>query len=213
VNLRWRLRRLVQDLSGRTDHELVALIQRQLDTVREGAQLALATVHGEQPTAQARRRMTDLEHVGDSHRAELVDLLRRVLAAPMDREDMYRLSRSIDDVLDGLRDLVRELDLLGVAADPLLEAPLEALVAGISALRDAVGRLLSHPAEVAVGALAARKVNVRHEYQVSMARLLTGEPTAQTLRRREVLRRVDIIGLRLGEAANALSDGAMKRCH
>lgn len=213
MRLRRRVRHLVRDLSGRTDHELVTLIQRQLDAAGEGAQLALSTVRGDEKTAEARRRMGDLEHVGDAHRAELVDLLRRVLATPMDREDIYRLSRSIDDVLDNLRDLVRELDLLGVTADPLLEPPLEALVEGIAALRDAVGRLLSNPAEVATGALAARKANIRHQYQLSLARLLTGELTSEMLRRREVLRRVDMVGLRLGEAANALSDGAMKRCH
>jgi hypothetical protein len=213
VRLRRRVRRFVRDLSGRTDRELVALIQRQLDTAREGAQLALATVRGDEMTTRARDRMAQVEHVGDAQRAELVDLLRRVLAAPMDREDIYRLSRSIDDVLDNLRDLVRELDLLGVSADPLLEAPLEAVVTGITALRDAVGRLLSNPAEVARGALAARKANVRQECQLALARLLSGEPTSEMLRRRELLRRVDVVGMRLGEAANALSDGAMKRCH
>jgi hypothetical protein len=48
-----------------------------------------------------------------------------------------------------------------------------------------------------------------------MARLLAddGPVTAATLRRRELLRRVDVIGLRLGEAANALADGAVKRSH
>lgn len=213
MRLRRGVRHLVRDLAGRTDHELVALIQRQLDAARDGAELALATARGDRTTVDARRRMTDLEHVGDAHRAELVELLRRVFAAPMDREDIYRLSRSIDDVLDNLRDLVRELDLLQVSADPLLQAPLEALVEGITALRDAVGWLVSSPQDVALGALAARKANVRHQYQLALARLLTGELTSEMLRRRELLRRVDMVGMRLGEAANALSDGAMKRCH
>ncbi len=213
MRLRRRVRHVLRDLSGRTDRELVALIQGQLDTARQGAQLALATVRGDEHTAEARKRMTNIEHVGDARRAELVDLLRRVLAAPMDREDIYRLSRSIDDVLDNVRDLVRELDLFGVVTDPLLEAPLEALAEGITALRDAVGQLLSNPADVASGALAARKANVRYQYQLSLARLLADEPTSELLRRRELLRRVDVAGLRLCEAANALSDGAMKRCH
>ena len=34
-----------------------------------------------------------------------------VLVTPVDREDLFRLSRSIDDVLDNLRDFVREWDL------------------------------------------------------------------------------------------------------
>ena len=35
-----------------------------------------------------------------------------MLVAPIDREDLFRLSRSIDDVLDNLRDFVREWGLL-----------------------------------------------------------------------------------------------------
>jgi uncharacterized protein len=39
------------------------------------------------------------------------------------------------------------------------------------------------------------------------------EVTTEVLRRRELLRRVDVTGLRLAEAADALSDGAVKRSH
>ncbi|MEU2159319.1 DUF47 family protein [Streptomyces sp. NPDC019396] len=213
MRLRLRIRRLFHDLSGRTDRELVSLVRNQLDAAREGAVLALATVRGQEKTNEARRKMGCIEHAGDAHRGALVDLLQRVIAAPMDREDLNRLSRSVDDVLDGLRDLVRELDLLAVPSDPLLEAPLEALVRGIVALDEAVGRLLTKPADVAIGALAVRKADIRQQYQLALAQLLNGDITVQTLRRQALLRRADVVGLRLAEAANALSDGAMKRCH
>lgn len=36
------------------------------------------------------------------------------------------------------------------------------------------------------------------------------EVTPQMLKRRELLRRLDVVGLRLGEAADALADGAVK---
>jgi hypothetical protein len=50
-------------------------------------------------------------------------------------------------------------------------------------------------------------------YQYETARLFEGEVTAETLKMRELVRRVEIVGTRLGEAADALADGAMKRWH
>jgi hypothetical protein len=44
-----------------------------------------------------------------------------------------------------------------------------------------------------------------------MARVLRGDIDANTMRERELLRRLDVVGLRLGEAADALADGALKR--
>jgi hypothetical protein len=45
-----------------------------------------------------------------------------------------------------------------------------------------------------------------------MAELLHEEEvTMRTLRQRELLRRLDIAGIRLGEAADALTSGALKR--
>ncbi|MEK8145676.1 hypothetical protein NKH18_43240 [Streptomyces sp. M10(2022)] len=37
--------------------------------------------------------------------------------------------------------------------------------------------------------------------------------SAHTLRRRELLRRLDVVGLRLGESAAVLSDAMLKRSH
>jgi hypothetical protein len=170
-------------------------------------------VTGEVDRTDARERMVDVEHEGDEHRRHLVYLLARALAPPMDREDLFRLSRSVDDVLDNLRDLVRELDLFGIEREPLLEEPLEGVEAGVAALRDAVSAIGDEPGASRLHALQARKSDIRPRYQQAMARLLAveGPVTTGTLKRRELLRRVDVIGLRLGEAANALADGAVKR--
>jgi uncharacterized protein len=90
--------------------------------------------------------VVDVEHRGDRARGGFV----HALAPPLDREDLFRVSRSVDDVLDNLRDFARELELFAVS-------------------------------------------------DVAM------------LKRRELLRRLDVVGLRLGEAADALADGAVKR--
>ncbi len=208
-----RIRAVARDLSGRRDRDLIHHLAGQLEATIEGVGLTRRVVSGELAPAAARERMGTIEHAGDEHRRELILELAGALAPPMDRGDLFRLSRSVDDVLDNLRDLVRELDLYEIGAEPLLIEPLTGVEDGVGALRAAVVAIAEEPDRASIHAIEARKSDVRPRYQRAMAQLLVGDGpvTLATLRRREALRRVDVIGLRLGEAADALADGAVKR--
>lgn len=206
-------RRLTRDFTGRTEADLVAGLLGQIDATLRGADVARAAVRGETTAARARAAMSEIEHGGDEWRASVVLILSRSLTSPIDREDLFRLSRSIDDILDNLRDLVRELALFGLGAEPLLEDLLEAVHTGVTVLRTAVAALADRPDTVSRAALQAKKNEIRPRYQVAMAELLSQAVTGGTLKRRELLRRLDVVGLRLGEAADALADGAIKRNH
>jgi predicted phosphate transport protein (TIGR00153 family) len=50
--------------------------------------------------AEAAKKMHDIEHEGDTLAHEIVDLLNRTFITPIDREDIYALSNTLDDVLD-----------------------------------------------------------------------------------------------------------------
>lgn len=209
------VRRILGDLTGRSHRRTIDLLAEQLDATVKGVDLAVDLAARRIAPADARMRMGEVEHEGDSRRAALVAELATTLTTPIDREDLYRVSRSVDDVLDNLRDLVRETDLFGMAGDPADVPALEAVREGLVSLRDAVTGLLGSPARAQEGAMAARKAagRVRREYQTSVAALFRRELRADTLSRRELLRRVDVIGLRLNDAAADLSDALLKRGH
>lgn len=207
------VRRLARDLTGRAEEDIVTGLIGQLDATLDGVTVALRAVRGALPADQAREEMTAIEHRGDQQRGELVTILSRSLTAPIDREDLFRLSRSIDDVLDNLRDLIREQDLFGLGADPLLEDVLGAVQEGVAGLRDAVMTLSADVHGTPRATLAAKKNEIRPRYQNAMADLLSQELSNDVLKRRELLRRLDVVGLRLGEAADALADGSVKRSH
>jgi hypothetical protein len=88
----------------------------------------------------------------------------------------------------------------------------DAVITAIEALRAAVCDL-TEPARVSHSSLAAKKASgeIRRLYQQELARLFKGDVDMEVLKHRELLRRLDIVGLRLGEAADALADGTMKR--
>ena len=204
----------MRDLLGGSGKDIAARLTGQVEATIEGARLALSAVSGELRSDRARELATEVEHRGDDQRAELIALLATSLVTPIDREDLFRLSRSIDDVLDNLRDFLREFDLLRVDCTELFPGVLEAIEDGLQDLAEAIEKLEAAPDEASPGALAAKKKcnRIRYLYQQAVAEVLDEpEVTPQMLKRRELLRRLDVVGLRLGEAADALADGAVKR--
>jgi uncharacterized protein len=210
-----RVRRFGRDLTGRGDQVLIDHLVAQLDATLAGVRDVRAVAAGELTTAAGRERVGRVESVGDDARRALVHELSRTLSSPIDREDLFRVSRSVDDVLDNLRDLAREFDLFGIAGEPLLTDALANVEAGVLALREAVTSLVDAPEHASQRAAEAKKTDVRLSYERAMAALLADgqEVTTELLRRRELLRRADVVGLRLAEAADALADGAVKRSH
>ncbi len=199
---------------GGSGKDIAARLTGQVEATVEGARLARSAVSGELRSDRARELAIEVEHQGDEQRAELVGLLATSLVTPIDREDLFRLSRSIDDVLDNLRDFVREFDLLRVDCSELFPGLLDAIEDGLDNLAEAMEKLEEDPEEASPGALAAKKEcnRIRYLYQQAVAEVLDEpEVTPQMLKRRELLRRLDVVGLRLGEAADALADGAIKR--
>ncbi|MFC0624010.1 DUF47 domain-containing protein [Kribbella deserti] len=209
------MRRFVDDLSGRAQHRAIEALAEQIGAALRGVELTARMTSGELEPAEARALMSVLEHSGDDLRAQLVAELATALTTPIDREDLYRLSRSVDDVLDNLRDLVRETDLYQVKPEPSDLEALHAIGEGLDHLQVAMRKLSRRPAEVTQSTLAARKCagRVRQLYQAALAELFQQELSIWLLKRRELLRRLDVIGLRLGECANALSDAMLKRSH
>ena len=192
---------------------LIATLEQQLNETGAACRLAYDVASGAVTPVDARERMTQIEHKGDRRRAELVRELARVLVAPIDREDLFRLSRSIDDVLDNLRDFVRALDLYEIASSDSFTGPLEAIATAIQDLQTAVRTITSDPNETGQAALAAKKSTneIRRHYDEEVGLLFQGPLSMDVLKRRELLRRLDVVGLRLHEAADALSDAVVKR--
>lgn len=210
-----RLPRFASLLTRRAESQLVHTLTKQLDVALEAAQLSQSVVEGSIDLGKAHEKMSAVEHRGDVKRAELVETLSRALASPIDREDLFRLSRSIDDIVDTLRDFVRESHLYRVGDQTRLSPAIADVTEGIMELREAVEALLGNASMVTEHALSARKSGgaVCRKYQYEIAYLFNEEMSATAMKSRELARRLDIAGSRICEAADAVADGAMKRWH
>jgi uncharacterized protein Yka (UPF0111/DUF47 family) len=170
-------------------------------------------VVGELTPAEARAQMGVVEHLGDKQRAALVAALSASLTTPIDREDLFRMSRYVDDVLDELRDFVRESDLYALPDQATVAPVLDALMEGLETLRHALRQTVNRNSASSSATISAKKSGnrVRQLYQLELAELFRRPLDVELMKRRELLRRIDVVGIRLGEAADALADGIMKR--
>ncbi len=208
---RWT--RLWRDLLGRNDGAFVELLVRQTAIASDAARRLVAAQRERRQPSRVAAEIVELAVAGDDVRSELMTELAHALTTPIDREDLYRLSGSLDDVLDNLRDFAVELDTYGAQPHERFIAPLDALAEGLEALGEAIGRVEHDVAAAARPARAAKKANdARDAFHREMGVLLAGdEATMATLRDRELLRRLDVAGLRLAAAADALISGVLKR--
>jgi uncharacterized protein len=214
MRLHRAFRHVVSDITGRSQQTLGTALAAQVHVASDAVLVARSAAARSRSTENARATIGGLESDGDRHRAELVLALSQTLVTPIDREDLFRLSRSIDDILDDLRDFARELDLFhDEARSELLLPPLDAIHEALGELESAVRQLAKEPAAAMAGSLRAKKRSneIRARYQVALSELYQQPMTQLTLMRRDLLRRLDLVGLRIGEAANALADGGLKR--
>src|SRR5207245_1012070 len=95
-------RRFIELLCQQADLnlELLGLLPRFVEKGVDGKRLA--------------ESMKDVERQADEVRRILIDELTQTYATPFDREDLFALSRSIDDVADAIDEAAFELELYGV---------------------------------------------------------------------------------------------------
>ena len=208
-----RVRRFVRDVLGRSDEATIELVRDQLDTVRQISKLIHTHCHDGGDVADLSGPVEELEAKGDRQRTELTRVLSSSLTTPIDREDIARLSRSIDDVLNNLRDFVREYELYAAPDPDAFVEMFDAIGHAIEVLDTAIAALADGPELIVQAAKDAERASeeIRRAYDKGLADLFEKPVDAALLRQRELFRRLDVVGLRLGEAASTLGDGGLKR--
>jgi predicted phosphate transport protein (TIGR00153 family) len=88
------------------------------------------------------RDIKELEHEGDRLTHDIVSLLNRTFVTPFDRDDMYRLAGSLDDICDHVDEAAGNIASFGVEEiRPAALAQARLIHRAATKLHDAVGRL------------------------------------------------------------------------
>ena len=160
--------------------------------------------------------LTKKEKEADEVRRILIYELNKTFITPFDREDIFALSRAIDDVLDYAYSTLNEMEILKVK-------PTQFMVRIASLLRDAafellqaVDRLGDHPGVASEHAQRAKALENKIEdvYREALADLFHGAEDTKhimkMLKQREVYRHLSNAADRGDEAANVIADIVVK---
>ncbi|MBN1680236.1 MAG: DUF47 family protein [Anaerolineae bacterium] len=168
------------------------------------------------PNKKNAQRVRQLEKQADEVRRILIDELNRTFVTPIDREDIYALSRALDDILDDTWFTINEMDILEVEPNKHLQEMAAELCSGAEEIKLAIDRLAQHPGVASTHVIRARGVknNLETLYAKALADLFCEpkdlENVITMLKLREIYRHLFHAGGRIGDAADIVDDIVVK---
>jgi predicted phosphate transport protein (TIGR00153 family) len=201
-------------LFGKKKNIFIKLIQDQAALTLKGMEALKSYMGGQDPEAAA--NLTRAEKEADEARRILIDELNRTFVTPFDREDIFTLSRTIDDVLDYAYSTVSEMEILKVEPTPFMGRMASLLRDAAYEITMATERLDEHPSVSSEHAQRAKALENRVEdvYREALADLFSGAEdishVVKMLKLREVYRHLSNASDRGDEAANTIADIVVK---
>ncbi len=178
--------------------------------------LSILLEYFENPGFQLEEDLRMKEKEADGVRSMLISDLNHSFITPFDREDLFNLSRAIDDILDYVRSTVSQLTIFQVKTTPYMFQMALLLKDASFEISQAVQRLQDYPDVAAEHAKKAKKLEneVEDVYRHALAELFDNikdiSDIGPTLKHREVYRHLSNAADRGDEAANILDDIIMK---
>ena len=166
----------------------------------------------ENATQENANMVRKIEREADELRRILIEELDSTFITPLDREDIYALSRAIDDVVDYANTTVDEMEIYDVKSDQHIKDMVNILRKAARELDDAVKILKDYPKIASEHAVKAKAYENQMEkaYHVALADLFKGTDTVYMLKMREIYRHLSNAADRGDEAANIISSIVMK---
>jgi predicted phosphate transport protein (TIGR00153 family) len=94
----------------------------------EGARLLHDMLKNPVDLAPRIAKLQEVEHRGDEMTHDIIRMLNKTFITPFDREDIHRLTSSLDDVLDFVNAAAVRMSLYRITAPPPVAADLAALI-------------------------------------------------------------------------------------
>jgi len=198
----------------RRQDKFITLMHNQAKLTLEGMDAFKAYLDAPNPNTSELIRQKEKQ--ADEARRIFIDELNRTFVTPFDREDLFALSRTIDDVLDYAYSTVSEMEILKVEPTPYIQRMASLLRDAANELLLAVERLEDHPNVAGEHAQRAKALENRVEdvYREALADLFSGaediKHVMKMLKLREVYRHLSNAADRGDEAANLIADIIVK---
>ena len=196
-------------------NRFIELLIKQAEYTVEGLQAL--TKYMQNPDDALAQHVSAVEKEADEVRRILIDELNRTFVTPIDREDIFALSRLVDDVLDYANTTIEEMAMLDIETNRYLQRITSLLGDAAVEILRGVERLEEHPNVAVDHAVRAKALENRVEtvYREAIADLFSMprdvEHVVEMLKLREVYRHLSNAADRGDEAANVIGDIVVKQ--
>jgi uncharacterized protein Yka (UPF0111/DUF47 family) len=185
--------------------DVLGLLCDQAAVTVDGMDALVAWARGEPGAAE---RVREREHAADDRKRELRRALTVAFSTPFDAEDLYVMSERLDSVMNGVKDAVRESEVMATPPDEAVGRMVELIAEGVRHLAEAFARLgrgerrsAPSPTDAADAAVASQR-RLEKVYRTGMSALLGDADLRTMMARRELYRRFARISEDLTEAAD-----------
>jgi uncharacterized protein len=197
------------------ENKFITLINQQTSVTLEGINCLLDYLTN--PSSESADKVTQKEKQADEVRRILIYELNRTFVTPFDREDIFSLSRAIDDVMDYAYSTVNEMEILKVKPTTYMQQMATLVRDAATELHLAIERIEQHPGVASEHTQRAKALENRVEgvYREALADLFNGPEDVKhiikMLKMREVYRHLSNSADRGDEAANIIADIVVKQ--
>jgi uncharacterized protein len=179
---------LADIFSSRRINRFFTLSQQQADLLVQAAELFREYLAS--ASADVAEKINSKKLRGDEMLKELNTALRDTFVTPIDRQDIYNLGETLDDMLTYINNAAREIRLFGVPVTPSMRKIAEILEAAARLIKQAVDYLQREPQRAWQCALAIQEAEGRVEdrYRQALLELFGGSDFHTIFKQREVYR-------------------------
>ena len=190
--------------------DVVGLLREQCAVATEALDAFAAWAAGD---ADAAATLTGAEERADGAKRAVLDALRTAFVTPLEPEDAFALSRSIDRVIVSARDCVVEATVLDSGPDAGIAEMAVILARALRSLEQAIAKLAGDgdTASARAEAALAEEKALDAAYARGMAALLEEEDRTARIARRELYRRCARMGDIVVEAGERIIYAVVKQ--
>lgn len=194
-------------------HKRFNFYQMLLDQARMSEQgLKLLCDFVRNPSKPLGEQVDQTEKNADELRRRLIEALNLTFITPIDREDIFSLSRTLDDMVDYANTTVEEMMLFAAPTNKHIQDMADALYEGARHITGAVESLSKMPNGMHEHIIKAKKSEnrIEHLYREALAELFKTPDAVTIIKMREIYRHLSNAADRGDEAADILSDILVK---
>ena len=145
----------------RKPDRLLEQLQQQSGLVLYGTNALM--LYMQEPSKKNAARVRMYEQKADGVRRNLIADLSQTFVTPIDREDLFALSRAIDDILDYATTTVYEIDVLKVAPNRYLQKMVKMLHHSATEIDHAIATMEARPQQANQHVIRAKRLENRME--------------------------------------------------